>query len=763
MENHFSQNELLDFIKFPERQSQSLINQIERHLESCQTCREYVDELERQASGEFSFLRCFSDKISKSVSEGTPDIQERKTEPPFRVGVYEVIELIGRGGMGEVYLAWHTLLKRKAAIKFIRRAGMQNSQAVETFQREIAAAGKLQHPNIVTAHDAGQYNSQPFLVMEYLQGQTIKEKIQTDGAVSISQACDIIIQAAEGLAYAHKKGLIHRDVKPANLWSAPGGAVKVLDLGLAVFQNETMFQVVHVAGTPDFMSPEQCQANTIIDSRSDIYSLGCVFFYILTGQTPFEKSKFLTIQEKINAYVFNEFPAIKTIRKDVPARLQKIIEKMTAKTPGNRYASMNAVIEDIKRFQTQRQNRGTNLLTLFFFTFIAVSAIAYIYFYKSGKPEEKHVVSISENAMEIEQATPENIKAKPESVEVKTIQQDVPSNAKENNPISAMTAEQQAEYDASCARESFQNAMELRQVSQSESTQRGVFNYLLTSAELGYPPAQTQVGLCYQTGEGVEKNREESVKWISKAAENKDPLGLALLGYMYDDGVGVKQDLKKAVDLINESAELGLSESQFYMALAYDQGRGVKKNTQSVLYWLEKAANQNHLKSCYWLGLIYETGDGVAVDNNQAQRWYLKAASLGNLEAQRSMARRFYEKEKYAQAFDWFKKAALQNDAHSVFMIGVLLQEGRGVPKNLKKGFDFILKAARMGDKEAMSFAGQCYQEGLGVEKNANKSVFWLQKAEDEFPEAQEILNNPLKYYNTPTLPKPQDDSAERE
>ena len=284
-----------------------------------------------------SFLTKMRDKLDNNI---TFDL-------PLTIGQYRLEELVGRGGMGDVYRAENLVLKRTEALKFVRSRLSASPEAIKRFREEIESTAKLLHPNIVTVFNAGEFEGRPYMVMEFLEGWTVHEfvrrRLELASPLSVQEAVDIVVQAAKGLQFAHKNGFVHRDVKPGNLWITPNKSVKVLDLGLAIAT--TPGSDSHIVGTPDFMSPEQCFPDSVPSTRSDIYSLGCTLFYILTGQVPFGGEEYSTPEKKMEAQREQALQPLSSYRKDVPARIQKVLNRMTAKSINDRYASMSDVID----------------------------------------------------------------------------------------------------------------------------------------------------------------------------------------------------------------------------------------------------------------------------------------------------------------------------------------------------------------------------------------------------------------------------------
>ncbi|MBI1831127.1 MAG: protein kinase [Planctomycetes bacterium] len=248
---------------------------------------------------------------------------------------YRIFKLLGKGGMGEVYLAEHRLMERMVALKVIHRGIMQDPHAVERFRTEVKAAARLSHPNIVIAYDAEQAGDAHFLVMEYIEGVSLARYVEKRGPLSIAHACNYIRQAALGLQHAHEHGMVHRDIKPQNLMLTRKGQIKILDFGLARFaRSERITDLGTILGTPDYIAPEQVTDARRADIRADIYSLGCTLYYLLTGRTPFPSG---SVTQKVMAHVDRTPQPIQQVRPDVPAELARIIEKMMAKSPADRY------------------------------------------------------------------------------------------------------------------------------------------------------------------------------------------------------------------------------------------------------------------------------------------------------------------------------------------------------------------------------------------------------------------------------------------
>jgi serine/threonine protein kinase len=252
---------------------------------------------------------------------------------------YRVVELLGEGGMGTVYQAEHRIMKRRVALKVINSRLVDSPIAVERFRREVQAAALLSHPNIVIAHDAECVGDIHFLVMELVDGVSLDRLVARKGALPVAHACDYARQAALGLQHAHEHGMVHRDIKPQNLMLTPEGQVKILDFGLARFASENnliglLTESGAMAGTPDYIAPEQAEDARQADIRADIYSLGCTLYFLLTGQPPFPHGSAF---QKFLAHHKQAPRPLTEFRDDLPSGLLAVFERMTAKDPAGRY------------------------------------------------------------------------------------------------------------------------------------------------------------------------------------------------------------------------------------------------------------------------------------------------------------------------------------------------------------------------------------------------------------------------------------------
>jgi serine/threonine protein kinase len=267
----------------------------------------------------------------------------------FSVGKYKVLDRLGAGGMGQVFLCEHPQLRRRAAVKVLPTDRAGDPALLGRFLREARAAASLDHPNIVRAFDVDEDKGLHYLVMEYVEGSDLYHIVKNEGQLPVERACEYIRQGSLGLQYAHEAGLIHRDVKPSNfLVEKSTGVVKLLDLGLARFLEEgndaltQRFDGGNVLGTADYVAPEQTRDSHEVDQRCDIYALGGTLYFLLTGKSPFPDG---SPADKMIAHRSRKPTPVRQFRPDVPPALATVIDKMMAKNPDERHESANEVIE----------------------------------------------------------------------------------------------------------------------------------------------------------------------------------------------------------------------------------------------------------------------------------------------------------------------------------------------------------------------------------------------------------------------------------
>ena len=280
----------------------------------------------------------------------------------FMLGKYKLLGHLGTGGMSSVYLAEHPVMERLVAIKVLPKRFVEDPNYLDRFRREARAAAALDHSNIVRAYDIDQDGNNHFIVMEFVEGRDLQRMVKEDGPLDPCDAADFIAQAAPGLQHSHDAGLVHRDIKPANCLVDKNHVVKLLDMGLAKFSEDDRpaLSAIYddsVVGTADYLAPEQARNSQRVDHRADIYSLGCTFYFLLTGQAPFPTG---SIAERLLKHQTEQPKSVYDLRPDAPPALVELVRRMMIKDPDDRVQFAAVVTDELRTWLNQR-GRGLSI------------------------------------------------------------------------------------------------------------------------------------------------------------------------------------------------------------------------------------------------------------------------------------------------------------------------------------------------------------------------------------------------------------------
>jgi serine/threonine protein kinase len=259
-----------------------------------------------------------------------------------KVGPYQVLDIIGQGGMATVYKAFHPNLDRYVALKVLHPALKQDADFLGRFQREARLVAKLEHPNIVAVYDFNSHNGNPYLVMRMVEGQTLKTRLKS-GPLTLVQIAQIVTSVGSALEYAHGEGILHRDIKPSNIMLSQDGKIYLTDFGLArmIQSKESTLSREMIIGTPQYISPEQAIGESALDTGTDIYSLGVVIYELVVGKVPFNADTPYAI---VHDHIYTPLPAPRDVNPDVPEAIERFLFRVLAKKREDRYESIEATV-----------------------------------------------------------------------------------------------------------------------------------------------------------------------------------------------------------------------------------------------------------------------------------------------------------------------------------------------------------------------------------------------------------------------------------
>jgi eukaryotic-like serine/threonine-protein kinase len=299
-----------------------------------------------------------------AMDESVSQAETNGRETDLRIGSYRITQPLGTGGMSSVYRAVHVETGHEVALKVLTRTLARNSTLLQRFLREARSAETLEHANIVTIYDRGIDNGRHYLVLEYVAGGDFHEYVHRRGPLGVSDAVLVIKDVARALKYAASKGLIHRDIKPSNILRTPAGQIKLIDLGLALQsenEDERVTREGTTVGTVDYMAPEQARDSRATSIQSDMYSLGCTFYFLLTGVPPFPGGD---ITEKLTRHAKAPVPDVRDLRQDVPLAISLVLKRMMAKRPEDRFASYDDLFLALEEAPLDRNQEAKSIAIL---------------------------------------------------------------------------------------------------------------------------------------------------------------------------------------------------------------------------------------------------------------------------------------------------------------------------------------------------------------------------------------------------------------
>lgn len=606
---------------------------------------------------------------------------------------FEVISVLGVGGMGSVYKVRDKTLDKILAVKILSEQLVQDQTSLRRFRQEALAAQALTHANLgaVYGHGIGTSGA-PYIVMDCLDGKDLTTLLNQQGPFNAQRALLIFIQLAEAIDHAHAKGVVHRDLKPSNIIIEnhdQAEIAKIIDFGIAKIKNadsrptQQLTQTGEIFGSPLYMAPEQCIGNEQ-DARTDIYSLGCVMYEVLTGEPPFVADNAM---KTVLKHIYDEpVPPSKKAVGKIPEDLDKVILHCLEKQPGDRYQTASSLASDLQKVLEERvvqisrpsiriaaRAQRKRVVKQIGMTFAISLVLAGGMFYFFNDPYA------NKTAHEIE------------------IEGYMQENGADN-------------------KKDYAKALKLYRL----ASKKGDTDGLVSEA------------LLYETGKGVAQDFKKAFELNQKGAELGNPLAMHNLALMYENGEGVPIDYKKAMFWYQKAAALNNHSSETNIGALYANGYGVPQNYAKAFAWTSSGANGGIPKAEYLMGLHYHYGLGVTKDLKKAISWYTRAFQHGEVNALNGLGDLYGHSKPpdFDQAFQYYERASELGDAAATVNLGLLYESGLGTKKDLKKAFELYTTAANMNDTGAYRQLARLYRDGIYVKKDANTSRTWTERLE---------------------------------
>lgn len=519
------------------------------------------------------------------------------------IGRYELRAILGEGTFGKVYLAYDPQLEREVALKVLRRELLDAKNAIARLLREAKAAAKMHHPNIVPVYDAGRIEGLYFIAAAFIPGENLANCIPPEG-MDPRRAARIVSQLAQALGYAHRQGVLHRDVKPANAMLDDEDNVYLMDFGLAAWLEQeasSRLTTEGVAiGTPAFMAPEAAQRRSVaMGPGADQYSAGVVLYQLLTGRLPFDGPPPALVYHLLHSPP----PRPSEWRMDIDPILEDIVMRTLAKHPRDRFASCEEFSQALEMWLASQPPLPPALPT------VVLPALPSP---NEATPPPSGLGSAGSTT--IPDLPPESSKVGPWlSPEVRS--------AAEAGYAPAQN------YLARCMRSG---------VGLPADPVQAVW-WFVAAAEQGHAAAQFELGHCYAHGVGVSADARDAFRWYRAAAEQGYAPAQRQLGTFYARGAGVMLNAEEAVRWYRSAAEQGDAPAQILLGLAHEAGEGAVQSYVEAMRWFRMAAEQDEAEAQYHLGRCHEEGLGVPADRNEALRWYRRAALQGHVAAKRRL------------------------------------------------------------------------------------------------------------------------------
>lgn len=656
---------------------------------------------------------------------------------------YQVESELGRGALGVVFKAKDEMLSRHVAVKVMQEKLNADNVAALRFQREARLAASLQHPNIVTIFDFGVLeDNRPYLVMECLNGETVEDVLKRSIRMHASKAVPLFMSVCQALAHAHKSGIVHRDLKPANIVilkdDTGNEIIKLVDFGIAKPVMESQSELTaegSVIGTPSYMSPEQCLGKPL-DTRSDIYSLGCVMYHVLTGVRPLTGQNSL---ETLHKQVSDQPLAFHEVAVGVPLPdlLERCVFRALMKAPAERHQSVVELREELEQaMQSLWSQKGAagrekpdNESTVVTKSKPVITTPEPFAF--SPYPEMQKAPKV---VPEQQPSSPEDVLDRAQRGDGFAMHQ---YGAMLENGTGVRADEKEALfwYRKSCNAGCPEGQNEMASIYQwgalgVEANEKEAIRLYYEAAQQGHAKAQSSYGYFTE-----EENPGEAIRWYKAAAEGGYSVGMSNYGRCLYYGIGTEKKFEEAFKWLTKAAEADETNdgAQYMLGILYFNGDGVDKDLVRSAQWYRKAAENGNEAAQYELALCYIYGEGVEADMEEATYWLKAGSALGNERCQEKLAELISTDLTPGLTVEDVDRWILQSTATAVDVAEkqlLILLKSPGSSELSEVVWD-LQPSAEKGNETSMLVLGRCWEMGMGVAQDFNNAYEWYKRAYD--------------------------------
>lgn len=676
-------------------------------------------------------------------------------------GRYDLERILGRGGMGVVWLAHDQQLERKVALKFLPELIMHDRAVLDDLKRETVRSLQLTHHHIVRIYDFAQDAHSACISMEYVDGSTLSE-VRVERPTRVLEVIDLeplLAQVCAALDYAHSIArVVHRDLKPSNLMLSSTGELKIADFGIARSLSDSVSMLTMArtsSGTLPYMSPQQLDGEAV-SHLDDIYSLGATFYELLTGKPPFYRGDIsgqIRTRPPISVSARRQELEVASSAK-IPPRWEALIARCLAKNPADRPQRAMDILDlgdkagiahphsegDQRPDPAQSEPpRGTSprlVITLASLAVVLVGAVLWTVL-RNPSPNSNEVADLRSSIVSTPTPTVPAPVAEPTTPPPLTQTPIATSVPVERSIQSPAAADGQADYREGLE---FLAGLNKRPIDRVEAIAR-----FRRAATAGLPEAKARLARVAHTGlAGSGKDAVQATEWASSALADgladravegiaSAQVGLAILS---EDGLGVSEDHGKAVALYTMAARQGDTFAQVSLGKMYANGRGVSEDAVEAATWYERAATAGNAIAQSYLGVAYMNGWGVVKDDYRAFSWFRQAADQGDAEGQMQLAT-MYEKgrgceKSELEAAGWYRKSAEQGNVYGQTYLGMLFEKGRGVSQDYAQARDWYQKAATQGSAEGQMYLAGLYERGRGVGQDDTRAFALYRQAAEQ-------------------------------